>query len=158
MVQGSHAHTPDDDRRTLGFVDDSERRFVGQEAQRRSIEQTLDLASELLERFPTNELKRIPAEIVARYRACPGLQSSRVRVREEPHHGREHGRCDCEVDRHDRNQDPPVPYRAGEDDEGDDQEGRRGEDEQQRDSVIRQRRRPALRNPGIVRFVALLET
>ena len=38
----------------LGFVDDFERRFVGQGAQRRSIEQTLDLAWELLGRFPAN--------------------------------------------------------------------------------------------------------
>ena len=57
----------DDDRRTLAFVDDFERRFVGQGEQRRSIEQTLDLAWELLARFPANELKRIRPELVARY-------------------------------------------------------------------------------------------
>ena len=50
----------DDDRRTLAFVDDFERQFVGQGEQRRSIEETLDLAWELLARFPADELKRIP--------------------------------------------------------------------------------------------------
>ena len=57
----------DDDRRTLSFVDDFERRFVGQGTQRRSIEQTLDLAWELLGRFPADDLKRIPSELVARH-------------------------------------------------------------------------------------------
>ena len=64
----------DDDRRTLAFVDEFERRFVGQGEQRRSIEQTLDLAWELLARFPATELKRIPPELVARYhKAAPRL-------------------------------------------------------------------------------------
>jgi V/A-type H+/Na+-transporting ATPase subunit B len=57
----------DDDRRTLGFVEDFERRFVGQGAERRSVEQTLDLAWELLARFPGTELKRIKPEHVERY-------------------------------------------------------------------------------------------
>jgi V/A-type H+-transporting ATPase subunit B len=57
----------DDDRRTLGFVDDFERRFVGQGAERRSIEQTLDLAWDLLARYPGTELKRIQAPLVERY-------------------------------------------------------------------------------------------
>jgi len=57
----------DDDRAVLGFVDDFERRFVGQGAQRRSIEQTLDLAWELLARFPASELKRIKPELVERH-------------------------------------------------------------------------------------------
>jgi V/A-type H+/Na+-transporting ATPase subunit B len=57
----------EDDRRTLAFVDEFERRFVGQGEQRRSIEQTLDLAWELLARFPANELKRIQPELIARY-------------------------------------------------------------------------------------------
>jgi V/A-type H+-transporting ATPase subunit B len=56
-----------DDRAVLGFVDDFERRFVGQGVQRRSIEQTLDLAWELLERFPSDALKRISPELVARH-------------------------------------------------------------------------------------------
>ncbi|MGH2780093.1 MAG: V-type ATP synthase subunit B [Thermoleophilaceae bacterium] len=58
----------DDDRAILAFVDDFERRFVGQEAQRRSIIETLDLAWELLAVFPAGELKRIKPELVERYR------------------------------------------------------------------------------------------
>jgi V/A-type H+-transporting ATPase subunit B len=57
----------DDDRRTLGFVDDFERRFVGQGAERRSVEQTLDLAWDLLGRYPGTELKRIEPQFVERY-------------------------------------------------------------------------------------------
>jgi V/A-type H+-transporting ATPase subunit B len=57
----------EDDRRTLGFVDDFERRFVGQGVERRSIEQTLDLAWELLARFSGTELKRIKPQHVERY-------------------------------------------------------------------------------------------
>jgi V/A-type H+/Na+-transporting ATPase subunit B len=57
----------DDDHRTLAFVDDFERHFVGQGAERRSIEQTLDLAWRLLARFPASELRRIPPELGARY-------------------------------------------------------------------------------------------
>lgn len=62
----------DDDRRTLAFVDEFERRFVGQGEQRRSIEQTLDLAWELLARFPANELKRIRPELVAQNHHAAG--------------------------------------------------------------------------------------
>jgi V/A-type H+/Na+-transporting ATPase subunit B len=58
----------DDDRRILAFVDQFERRFVGQGTQRRSITETLDLAWELLAAFPAGELKRITPELVARYR------------------------------------------------------------------------------------------
>jgi V/A-type H+-transporting ATPase subunit B len=57
----------EEDRRTLGFVDDFERRFVGQGQQRRSIEQTLDLAWELLSRFPREDLKRVAASDVERH-------------------------------------------------------------------------------------------
>jgi V/A-type H+-transporting ATPase subunit B len=57
----------DDDRRVLSFVDAFERRFIGQGAERRSIEQTLDLAWELLARFPAGELKRIKPELVERH-------------------------------------------------------------------------------------------
>jgi V/A-type H+-transporting ATPase subunit B len=52
----------DQDRRILTFADDFERRFVGQGSERRSIEQTLDLAWELLSRFPREDLKRPTAE------------------------------------------------------------------------------------------------
>lgn len=58
----------DDDRRILAFVDQFERRFVGQDTQRRSIIETLDLAWELLAAFPAGELKRITPELVERYR------------------------------------------------------------------------------------------
>jgi V/A-type H+/Na+-transporting ATPase subunit B len=58
----------DDDRRILAFVDQFERRFVGQDTQRRSIIETLDLAWELLAAFPADELKRITPELVERYR------------------------------------------------------------------------------------------
>jgi V/A-type H+-transporting ATPase subunit B len=57
----------DDDRRILAFVDEFERRFVGHGDQRRSIEETLDLAWELLARFPADELKRIRPELVAHH-------------------------------------------------------------------------------------------
>jgi V/A-type H+/Na+-transporting ATPase subunit B len=58
----------DDDRRILAFVDQFERRFVGQDTQRRSIIETLDLAWELLAAFPADELKRITPELVQLYR------------------------------------------------------------------------------------------
>jgi V/A-type H+-transporting ATPase subunit B len=57
----------DDDRRILSFVEDFERHLVGQGEQRRSIEETLDLAWSLLARFPADELKRIPPELVERH-------------------------------------------------------------------------------------------
>jgi V/A-type H+-transporting ATPase subunit B len=41
---------------------------VGQDAQRRSITETLDLAWELLGAFPASELKRITPELVEGYR------------------------------------------------------------------------------------------
>jgi V/A-type H+-transporting ATPase subunit B len=50
-------------------VQDFERQFVGQGEQRRSIEETLDLAWSLLARFPADELKRISPELVERHRA-----------------------------------------------------------------------------------------
>jgi V/A-type H+/Na+-transporting ATPase subunit B len=53
--------------RTLGVVDAFERRFVGQGAGRRSIEQTLDLAWELLGRYSGTELKRIEPQLVECY-------------------------------------------------------------------------------------------
>jgi V/A-type H+-transporting ATPase subunit B len=60
----------DDDRRILAFVDEFERRFVGQDTQRRSITETLDLAWELLAAFPADELKRIERGLVERYRTA----------------------------------------------------------------------------------------
>ena len=57
----------DDDRRVLAFVEDFERRFVGQQEQRRSIEETLDLAWDLLAPFPATELRRIKPELIPRH-------------------------------------------------------------------------------------------
>jgi V/A-type H+-transporting ATPase subunit B len=57
----------DDDRGLLAFADEIERRFIGQGDQRRSIEQTLDLAWQLLARFPAEDLKRIAPSFVERY-------------------------------------------------------------------------------------------
>ena len=57
----------DDDRRTLTFVDQFERRFVGQGTERRSIEQTLDLAWKLLAPIPATELRRVPTALIERY-------------------------------------------------------------------------------------------
>jgi V/A-type H+/Na+-transporting ATPase subunit B len=57
----------DDDRRILAFVDEFERQFIGQGGQRRTIEETLDLAWTLLARFPADELKRISPELVERH-------------------------------------------------------------------------------------------
>ena len=54
----------DDDRRLLAFADEFERRFVSQGAERRTIEQTLDLAWELLASFPRETLKRIKPEFL----------------------------------------------------------------------------------------------
>jgi len=62
-IVGEQALT-DDDRRILAFVEDFERRFVGQQDQRRSIEETLDLAWDLLAPFPATELRRIKPELI----------------------------------------------------------------------------------------------
>jgi len=55
------------DLRFLEFADAFERRFVGQETGR-TIDETLDLAWELLSAFPDNELKRISPEMIAAHR------------------------------------------------------------------------------------------
>jgi V/A-type H+-transporting ATPase subunit B len=57
----------DEDRRILAFVDDFERHLVGQGRERRSIEQTLDLAWQLLSHFPHEDLKRVPASDIEHY-------------------------------------------------------------------------------------------
>ena len=56
------------DRRVLGFADDFERRFVHQTG-RRDLAETIELAWELLDVFPDDELKRIPPDILAQRRA-----------------------------------------------------------------------------------------
>ncbi|OFW71102.1 MAG: V-type ATP synthase subunit B, partial [Actinobacteria bacterium RBG_16_68_12] len=57
-----------DDRRFLAFADEFERRFVHQGAERRTIEETLDLGWSLLAGFAPDELKRIDPALIARYR------------------------------------------------------------------------------------------
>ena len=61
------ASLSDDDRRYLRFAEAFERQFLHQEDDR-SIEQTLDLAWELLTPFPDGELKRVSPEVIERYR------------------------------------------------------------------------------------------
>ena len=56
----------EDDRRYLAFADDFENEFVGQGASSRTIEETLETAWKLLDRFPAGELKRIKPEILER--------------------------------------------------------------------------------------------
>jgi V/A-type H+-transporting ATPase subunit B len=65
-IVGEQALT-DDDRRILTFVEDFEHRFVGQREQRRSIEETLDLAWDLLAPFPATELRRMRPKLVERH-------------------------------------------------------------------------------------------
>jgi V/A-type H+/Na+-transporting ATPase subunit B len=75
-IVGEQALT-DDDRRILAFVEDFENHFVGQREQRRSIEETLDLAWNLLAPFPATELRRIKPELVERHhRSSPQWSSS----------------------------------------------------------------------------------
>jgi V/A-type H+-transporting ATPase subunit B len=62
----------DDDRLVLGFVEAFERQFVGQGAARRSIEETLDLAWQLLSPFPQAELRRIAPDLLLRYGRTDG--------------------------------------------------------------------------------------
>ena len=57
----------EDDQRYLAFASDFEQRFVHQGAQRRDIAATLDLAWELLHRFPRHELRRIRPAFLDRH-------------------------------------------------------------------------------------------
>jgi V/A-type H+/Na+-transporting ATPase subunit B len=57
----------EDDRRYLAFADDFEQRFIGQRAARRGLAETLDLAWELLGRFPRRELTRIQQDHLDRH-------------------------------------------------------------------------------------------
>ena len=57
----------EDDRRYLAFADDFEQELINQGANRREIEETLEIAWGLLERFPPGELKRINPELIDRY-------------------------------------------------------------------------------------------
>ena len=59
----------DSDHRYLSFADDFEQRFIGQGGGRRSVEETLDLAWQLLSRFPRHELTRIRQLHLSRHHA-----------------------------------------------------------------------------------------
>jgi V/A-type H+-transporting ATPase subunit B len=63
------------DRRLLEFARSFEERFVAQPG-RRSLDQTLDLAWDLLSVFPEDQLKRIPAEMIAARRNASDLPTS----------------------------------------------------------------------------------
>ncbi len=56
-----------DDRRILDFAERFEQRFVGQGTLDRDVNQTLNLAWELLEPIPAGLLKRIPQEFIDKY-------------------------------------------------------------------------------------------
>jgi V/A-type H+-transporting ATPase subunit B len=56
----------EEDRRHLAFAEDFENGFVGQGDESRTIEETLEAAWRLLERFPPTELKRVKAETLER--------------------------------------------------------------------------------------------
>jgi V/A-type H+-transporting ATPase subunit B len=62
------------DRRYLAFADEFEQRFLDQGATRRSIDDTLDLAWQLLARFPAEELKRIHPKLIERYLPATAAQ------------------------------------------------------------------------------------
>lgn len=55
------------DRQILDFTGQLENRFVGQGRVKRSTEETLDLAWDLLSRLPAGVLKRIPEEYIDKY-------------------------------------------------------------------------------------------
>jgi len=57
----------DEDRRPLTFADDFEQHFVHQAGATRTLEETLDLAWELLAVFPPAELKRVKPEMLERF-------------------------------------------------------------------------------------------
>ena len=64
LAAGGESGLSDADRRALEFGDTLERRFVDQGAGRRTIEETPDLAWELMEAFPADELRRLDPELV----------------------------------------------------------------------------------------------
>ena len=73
----------EDDRRYLTFAGDFEQRFVNQGPERRSITATLDLAWDLLQRFPRHELKRIRQRFLdSRHQPTADASAS------QPDHGR----------------------------------------------------------------------
>ena len=66
-IVGEAALSPED-RRSLAFADGFEERYIHQGEADRSIDETLDLAWELLAPYPDAELKRIHPETIAAHR------------------------------------------------------------------------------------------
>jgi V/A-type H+/Na+-transporting ATPase subunit B len=63
------------DRSYLTFAHEFEHGFVNQGGRRRSIEETLDLAWQLLRSLPEADLKRIDPELLARYGHAPEVRA-----------------------------------------------------------------------------------
>ncbi|HSM58370.1 MAG TPA: hypothetical protein VK879_19605 [Candidatus Sulfomarinibacteraceae bacterium] len=63
---GEAALSPDD-RQVLGFLTEFEQTFVGQGNVERSIDETLDLAWQLLGQVPVRLLKRVPQQLIEKY-------------------------------------------------------------------------------------------
>jgi V/A-type H+-transporting ATPase subunit B len=61
------ASLTEQDQRVLNFSKRFEQKFVNQGTENRSIEQTLDLAWDLLSDFPKESLKRIPEIFIEKY-------------------------------------------------------------------------------------------
>ncbi|MGD8403503.1 MAG: V-type ATP synthase subunit B [Anaerolineales bacterium] len=57
----------EDDQRVMDFTNRFEEEFIGQGEADRDVEETLDLAWELLEPFPTRVLKRVSQEFIEKY-------------------------------------------------------------------------------------------
>jgi V/A-type H+-transporting ATPase subunit B len=65
----------ENDQRALAFADDFEKRFIHQGTTSRSIEETLDLAWDLLAPFAAGDLKRIHPETITAHRSSPPSRS-----------------------------------------------------------------------------------
>jgi V/A-type H+-transporting ATPase subunit B len=65
-----------DDRRALAFADDFEERFINQGDANRSLDETLDLAWDLLAPFAAGELKRIHLDTITAHRDEVSVESS----------------------------------------------------------------------------------
>ena len=64
------------DRAYLAFADRFENRYIGQQNENRSIEETLGIAWELLAGLPAEELKRISPELIERYHPAGTAEAS----------------------------------------------------------------------------------
>jgi V/A-type H+/Na+-transporting ATPase subunit B len=83
----------EDDRRYLSFADDFEQRLLNQGTQRRPISATLDLAWDLLGRFPRHELTRIRQRFLdSRHRPAAEAGSSNGNARQPESNEAEHPR------------------------------------------------------------------